>query len=241
MDALNLFNYIKNEKSEKRVQNWIQFLTINKFDFSNVKEINFLNEAAIITDQNGNKFSIDFVNNKKNYHKKKGTIKTEIIGRALGAGKLGLQVLDLGSGLGIDALFLAQLGFNVISLERNPLIFLALQEAAEALPPNLPVQFIFDSALHFFKSNEKHFDLIYFDPMFPEKIKSALPRQEMVFFRSLVGEDLDAGEVLSLAQKQVGVQRVVVKRPLKAPILSGQPHSQVKGKLIRFDLYGVHQ
>ena len=77
--------------------------------------------------------------------------------------------------------------------------------------------------------------------LFPEKEKSALPRQEMVFFKSLVGADEDAAIVLTKALKLSGIKRVVVKRPLKAPVLYGKPSGSLKGKLIRFDIYGVQQ
>ena len=83
-------------------------------------------------------------------------------------------------------------------------------------------------------------DVIYFDPMFPEKTKSALPRQEMVFFKALVGTDEDGSEVLKATLKLKKIKRVVVKRPLKAPVLGLKPTGEIKGKLIRFDIYGVN-
>lgn len=39
------------------------------------------------------------------------------------------HILDLTAGLGIDAVFLSQLGFQVTSIERNPLLVFLLQEA----------------------------------------------------------------------------------------------------------------
>ena len=122
-----------------------------------------------------------------------------------------------------------------MAVERNPLIFLALQEASAAV--ELDLKFEFGQALEF---ADMAADVIYFDPMFPEKQKSALPRQEMVFFKELVGSDSDADAVLKKAIASGSAKRVVVKRPLKAPLLGNlKPQAFVAGKLVRFDIYGV--
>jgi 16S rRNA (guanine1516-N2)-methyltransferase len=239
LDTLKLFHFIENEESEKRARDWNEFLLNHHFDFSGILKIDMTKGEAQIFDHQKNKFSIDFIGNKLNYAKKKGSLKTELIARALGSGRMGMTVLDLSAGLGIDALFLAQLGFNVTSIERNPLIYLALRDASENLPSDTKIEFIFNDALAYLKNSSDPVDVIYFDPMFPEKPKSALPRQEMVFFKGLVGSDNDAIEVLQLAQSHLSAERVAVKRPLKAPILGGKPIAQIKGKLIRFDIYGV--
>lgn len=237
MDILEFFHF--DNASEKKAFEWFTFLNENKFDFQQVKKIDLTGVAPVIFDLEGNKFSIDFNSDKRNYHKKKASIKKEIIGRALGAGRYGLKVLDLSAGLGIDAIFVAQLGFQVTAIERNPLIFLALNEAVEKIESDLQVHFVFDSAQNYLNSSKNEVDVIYFDPMFPDKKKSALPRQEMVFFKNLVGNDSDADDVLALALKMKKAQRVVVKRPMKAPNIFKKPESKIEGKLIRFDIYGV--
>lgn len=239
MDSLNIFLYEKGHSSEKISSVWIDFLKAQKFDFSTIQKIDFMEDVPKIYDQNGNKFCINFVDDRLNYHKKKSSMKKELLGRAMGSGRYGLKILDLSAGLGIDAIFLSQLGFEVTAVERNPLIFLALEHAASKLSDNFKIKFIFGTAQNFLERNSDSFDVIYFDPMFPEKTKSALPRQEMVFFRHLVGADLDADEVVQQAVCRKGVSRVVVKRPMKARTLYKKPESQIEGKLVRFDIYGV--
>lgn len=192
-------------------------------------------DCPIVYDHAGNKFSINFIENKQNYAKKKASIKTELMSKAMGAGKYGMNILDLSAGLGIDAVFMAQLGYNVTALERNPLIYLALNEAIQHCA-DWSLKFEFADAREYLKSNKAAADVIYFDPMFPEKTKSALPRQEMVFFRNLVGRDEDAVKVLEAAIQAKGIKRVAVKRPISAPALI-KPMSSIKGKLVRFDLY----
>ncbi len=220
-------------------EKWTAFLQKNQFDYSSIEKIELSGRCPVIFDKAGNKFSIDFVNNKKNYAKKKSSMKSELISKAMGAGKYGLNILDLSAGLGIDAVFLAQMGYAVTALERNPLIYLALNEALQQKPElslNLNLKFLFGEALEYLKNQQIKADVIYFDPMFPEKVKSALPRQEMVFFRKLLGHDEDAVKVLAAALCIKGVKRVVVKRPIKAAVLK-KPLAAIEGKLIRFDFY----
>lgn len=235
MNIKSLFINSEDGSLAKKTEEWVTFLVKNKFDFSAVGKIDMTKECPQIFDMSGNKFSIDFVENKQNYLKKKTSIKNELISRALGAGKYGLNVLDLSAGLGIDAVFLAQLGYMVTAIERNPLIYLALREAL-LHKPDLALLFKFGESLDYLQSNVVQADVIYFDPMFPEKTKSALPRQEMVFFRNLVGTDADALKILECAIKIPGVKRLVVKRPIKAPALM-KTATTIKGKLVRFDLY----
>ncbi len=224
-----------------RTQEWKTFLNTQNFDFSIIQKIDMSSEFPVIFDLAGNKFSVNFRDNRLNYHKKKSSIKNELISRALGAGRLGLRVLDLSAGLGIDSVFLAQLGYQVTAIERNALIYLALNEANKLNSfenKGLGLEFIFSEAKEYLVQSKLNFDVIYFDPMFPDKAKSALPRQEMVLFKNLVGRDEDASEVLELSLSAKGVKRVVVKRPIRAPALL-RPQSSIEGKLIRFDIYGV--
>lgn len=231
------FLHLESESARQKAQYWFEFLLKNKFDFTSIQHIDMKLNCPVILDHNKNKFSIDFVNDKKNYHKKKSSIKSELIAKAMGSGRYGMQVLDLSAGLAIDAVFLVQLGFVVQMIERNPLIFLALENAIK-MSSSLNLKVEFADSLEFLKSQNFTADIIYFDPMFPEKTKSALPRQEMVFFKNLVGGDADAAEVLLQALQAPGVKRVAVKRPLKAPALLKAQNS-IQGKLIRYDVYGV--
>jgi 16S rRNA (guanine1516-N2)-methyltransferase len=81
-------------------------------------------------------------------------------------------------------------------------------------------------------------DVVYLDPMYPPRTKSALPAKELQVCRLLVGDDGDADDLFAAAMR-VASQRVVVKRPIHAPLLGGQPTGQIKGKSVRFDFYCV--
>lgn len=220
---------------------WRNFLLHEKFDVTLIKKFDFTRELPVITDFQNRKLQIDFVHDKINYDKKKGSLKTELISKAMGGGRYGFKVLDLSAGLGIDALFLSQLGYQVNAVERNPVIYLALHSAYQQMPNNSQknIHFNYGKAQDFLLEENKNFDVIYFDPMFPEKKKSALSRQEMMFFRHLVGPDNDFSEVIELVFKMKIAKRLVIKRPLKAESAFRKPDVCFKGKLIRFDVYGV--
>jgi 16S rRNA (guanine1516-N2)-methyltransferase len=80
-------------------------------------------------------------------------------------------------------------------------------------------------------------DVIYLDPMYPHREKSAAVKKEMRVFQSLVGEDLDADDLLAPAIA-LAKYRVVVKRPSYAPPLAGKtPSTSINMKKNRFDVY----
>ena len=82
-------------------------------------------------------------------------------------------------------------------------------------------------------------DVVYLDPMFPHRDKSALVKKEMQVFRAVVGDDDDAEALLAAALKAARY-RVVVKRPRKAPGIAGpEPATRIEGKSSRYDLYPV--
>lgn len=184
------------------------------------------------------KLEVDFDGDRQDYrrpHKGAG----ELIARALGIKDNIKNVVDLTAGLGIDAVFLSQIGFAVTSIERNPLLFFLLQEAQKKSQREevKKIRWILaDSRIFLTDYAITEPTSCYFDPMYPEKKKSALPRQEMVVFRELVGADEDAGSTLKLAVHK-GFTRIAVKRPVKADVLLEGPDFQLTSKLVRFDVY----
>lgn len=202
--------------------------------------------ALVLTDKHKRSLFFDFDRNHIDYNRKGHRGKQEIIAKALGASKGVKSVLDLTAGLGQDAVFLAQIGFQVTAIERSPLIFLLLEDAKKRSSREdlQRLTFINADGKDFLLSSDKvlaSIDAIYFDPMYPHKKKSALPRQEMVIFRDLVGDDQDAAEVATLALSklsgELAANRLVVKRPLQAEPLLANPIHRFEGKTVRYDLY----
>ncbi|GIL16723.1 MAG: hypothetical protein BroJett040_04740 [Oligoflexia bacterium] len=187
---------------------------------------------------------IDFEND-KNYWRplKKG--KNELIARAIGISKGFRDVVDATTGLGQDAFMMARLGCTVRAVERVDVIYKKLEQARlqptenEKLKEILSrIQFIHQDSLQYLESlsESERPEVIYIDPMFPEKKKTALPRKEMQIFQQLVGKDEDAADLVMTARK-VAKERVVVKRPLKAPDLVPGVSHHFLGTSVRYDLY----
>ncbi len=192
-----------------------------------------------LRDQEGRKLHLDFDENHLDYQRRHRG-KNELLAKSLGFSKGCRNVLDLSVGLGIDSVFLCQIGFKVMGVERAPLLYALLSEAfAQSQKKELQEYRLYhDDSLNFLKKmkSELKVDSIYFDPMYPHKKKSALPKQEMVIFRDMVGDDLDASVVLAHALDWP-VKRVVVKRPLQAEeLLPGVTHA-FEGKVVRYDTY----
>lgn len=156
------------------------------------------------------------------------------------------RVLDVTGGLGRDGFVLACLGCPVTLVERSPVVAALLANALERarhheeLKPVIErVSVIEADALQTLESlcARLHPEVIYMDPMYPHRTKSALVKKEMRIFRRLVGDDPDAAALLASARRCVA-GRVVVKRPRGAPPLgNGKPAFDISSKNTRFDVY----
>lgn len=236
MDALVFSSEIPD--GDQLISEWKEFLIQKKFSSEKKISIHFDQKTPLITNSDGLKFRIHFLNDSENYNKFKKSIHHEPLARALGSGHKGLRLLDLSAGLAVDSIFLMQLGFHVTAVERNPLIYLCLNSALHEASEIKNLKFLFGDSLEYITNlNPDQFDVGYFDPMFAEKKKSALAKQEMRFFKDLVGADLDAEKVVFEVVRRQIFKRFVVKRALKAPTL-GQPQGSIEGKIIRYDIYG---
>lgn len=188
------------------------------------------------------KLSIDFLSG-KNAYRRHGEKKQELLLKAIGLkNNTPLKIIDATAGLGRDSLIMASFGCDVIMLERNPVLFILLNNALEKLKeaePEIKLQLHHQSAKEYFANEpqENIPDIIYLDPMYPARKKSALVKQDMRILQTLVGDDLDADEVFKQALLFVK-KRVVIKRPLHAEfMLAKKPDVQYLGKAARFDVY----
>ena len=157
------------------------------------------------------------------------------------------SVLDATAGLGRDAFVLAQLGCSLQLIERQPIVAALLADALErahADPEVSPIvarmHLRVGDAIEAMRNwADAVPEVIYLDPMFPERDKSAQVKKEMRLFKVLVGGDDDAPELLAAALA-LASHRVVVKRPRKAPPVVGARASHViEGKSSRYDIYAL--
>jgi len=193
----------------------------------------------------------DFLQGPLGYRRQHGAGLKQAIAVAVGLKNRNqkLSILDVTAGLGRDAFILATMGCHVHLIERSPVIAELLLDGLErarkdpAVAPiihNMKV-LIMDAMTFLRNLKETELpDIIYLDPMFPERGKSALNKIEMRIIREIVGDDLDAEALFVLALTKAK-KRVVVKRPKLAPPLSNYPPNfVVKGKSNRYDVYTLH-
>lgn len=236
---------LSDEVSLGKAQHWAEYLKcpLNPENPENFFfRASFVDQKVTVVDAQKRKLEIDFDKNHIDYYRKGHRGKNEIIAKALGANKGCKRILDLSVGLGVDSVFLSQIGFSVTGVERSPVLYMLLSEAfAWSEKKTLEnYELIHSDSLEFLShpQNLENIDSIYFDPMYPHKKKSALPKQEMIVFRDLVGDDGDAAQVLQRALDS-SVRRVVVKRPIHAEeLLPGVTHAY-EGKVVRYDTYVV--
>ncbi|MBU3023703.1 class I SAM-dependent methyltransferase [Aestuariibacter sp. A3R04] len=186
---------------------------------------------------------VDFLSGSSQYRQQHGGGKKEPIAKAVGLkGKDGLKILDATPGLGRDAFVLVALGCEVTLVERSAVVAALLEDGIRRLAnasADLAARMLLvhGNSIEQMKAGDLAVDVVYLDPMFPHKRKSALVKKEMRLFQHLLGADTDADELLAPA-RAVASQRVVVKRPAYAePLASVAPSMAITSKKHRFDVY----
>jgi 16S rRNA (guanine1516-N2)-methyltransferase len=191
----------------------------------------------------------EFVTGKMGYRREHGGGAGQLVAKAVGLQKTraNLHVVDATAGLGQDAFILASLGCRVTLFERNPVIHVLLADGLARAALNVDCGAIIER-MHLLEGSSIDWleraggeaaDVIYLDPMFPHRDKSALVKKEMQVFRTVVGDDDDSGRLLAGAL-ECARYRVVVKRPRKAPAIAGpDPTTRIEGKSSRYDVYSI--
>ncbi len=207
-------------------------------------------ELVQIGDKAPGAIYVDFVAGAVAHRRRFGGGRGQTIAKAVGLkGGANPTVLDATGGLGRDGFVLASLGCRVTLLERSPVVAALLEDGlrrAEADPEignwvAERLSLIHTDAVAWMEAlDERDFpDVVYLDPMFPHRHKSAQVKKEMALFQQLLGGDEDADRLLPAALR-VAKKRVVVKRPDYAPVLGGkQPTMAITSKKHRFDVYVV--
>lgn len=190
--------------------------------------------------------SVDFTQGRLAYRRKHAGGRKEDIARAVGIkGSFAPTVLDVTAGLGRDGFILAALGCTVQLVERSPVVGALLADGlirAGLDPETAPIVRrisleVADGLTVLQNRQSPRPDVVYLDPMYPHRTKSALVKKEMRLLRLLVGDDESSSELLAAALTVAG-KRVVVKRPRLAPAVAGPaPSHSVVGKNSRFDVY----
>lgn len=191
--------------------------------------------------------TVDFAGGAPAHRRRFGGGRGQPLARAVGLkGGASLTVADLTAGLGRDAFVLASLGAEVWLVERCGAVAALLADGLRRAAADAETESI-AARMHLVHADGAAWlaqrpagelpDVVYLDPMYPERRKSALVKKEMRLVRMAAGDDPDAAEVLAAALAR-SCKRVVVKRPRTAPPLPGPPPSAaIASPNTRFDLY----
>jgi 16S rRNA (guanine1516-N2)-methyltransferase len=241
------------------IANSLQIPLVTGVSATDVQDRDFvltLSDAGLALQQTGRKAPgpviAEFTEGAVDHRRKFGGGKGQMIAKAVGL-KAGVYpfVLDATAGLGKDAFVLATLGCRVRMLERSSVVHALLQDGlkrardfaanqdAELAQLLDHMELVGTDSRDFLSSiaDEDRPDVIYLDPMFPDRSKTADVKKEMRAFHDIVGKDEDADSLLELALAAARY-RVVVKRPRKSPFIAERtPSYQLEGKSSRYDIY----
>lgn len=151
--------------------------------------------------------------------------------------------VDATAGLGEDSLLLAASGFTVTMYEKDPVIAALLQDALDraANDPQLSaiverMTLVEGDSVAALRAMGAAPDVVFLDPMFPERTKSAAVKKKFQLLHRLERPCEDERELLDAALA-AGPRKVVIKRPPKGPCLAGvRPSHAVAGKAVRYDV-----
>ena len=191
---------------------------------------------------------VDFVGGKSRHRRLFGGGRGQPLARAIGL-KSGMSptVIDATPGMGQDAFVLASLGCVVTMVERSPAVAALLVDALARASSDIEVGGLVAEHLSVRLADTKDYlaglatadrpQVVYLDPMYPERRKSALVKKEMRLLQALVGEDTDSADLLGTALTCAS-HRVVVKRPAGAtPIGNHKANASIASKNTRYDVY----
>lgn len=185
-------------------------------------------------------FYIDFLSPQLSWRLQHAGLRKEKLARAIGkTPREQPLIIDATAGLGRDSFMLAGLGFSVTMLEQSPILHAMLADAIERARGQLPeimarLTLIHADAIDWLPG--KSADVIYLDPMFPARKKSASVKKDMVILQHLLPKSDNVDELLETALA-CARYRVVIKRPRLADPVSIKPHYSLTGSSSRFDVY----
>ncbi len=154
----------------------------------------------------------------------------------------GTKVIDATAGLGEDAFLLAATGCRVTLFEKDPVIHALLEDALIRGKKDPSIAGIIDNMEVFLKDSTADLknlsfvpDIVYLDPMFPERRKSGLVKKKFQLLKML---ELPCEDEQALMEAAVatGAGKIIVKRPIRAPELAGARATYtIRGNTVRYD------
>jgi len=230
------------------------------------------NQQLTLIRPDGLNVAIDFINGKAFRRTREANFQSQPLARALGLKNQGLKnegiknsrlqklntnshpdknyptVIDATAGLGIDGWMMAHLGCSVRLIEASTVLSLMLEQAVIAQDTYVTSEerlcVINANAVDYLNNNDTaRADIIYLDPMYPQRRNKSLVKKGMQLLHELIGPD-NNGPALLHAALNKSDYRVVVKRPKGAPQLAGSEQwtgqiTQVDSPNTRYDVYHI--
>lgn len=155
----------------------------------------------------------------------------------------GIRVFDATAGLGEDSMLLAAAGFSVTMCEGDPVIAALLADGLRRAvdDPELSgivgrMSLVEGDSIEILPSLTEAPDVVYLDPMFPARTKSAAVKKKFQLLHRLESPCADEASLMDAALA-ARPRKIVVKRPIKAPVLAGvRPSHSISGKAVRYDV-----
>lgn len=154
--------------------------------------------------------------------------------RACGAAD-DVRVLDAMAGWGVDGLVLARRRCRVTMVERQPLLAALQRDLVRRAAAGDRVTCVLGDGFEVLTSPSR-WNVVYLDPMFPERGKGALPGKRMQWLAELAHEDARPLAQWIEAAREAAVDRVVLKRRRRDAVVN-PPDWQILGRTVRYDVY----
>lgn len=199
---------------------------------------------------------VDLVGGALGRQRKESGFRKHALFRALGVARAKdgdiTHVVDATAGFGRDAARMIFAGYRVTAVERHPIVAALLQNGLERAWAEPEWGDVFREQLRLVTGDAaevgpalvaagERIDVIYLDPMFPERKKRAQVKKEMQLLQRLHGAQTtrpsaDERALLELS-RDIATKRVVVKRPPQAPQLAAGVTHCIQGDTVRYDVY----
>ncbi len=152
--------------------------------------------------------------------------------------------VDMTAGLGEDAFLLAGAGCKVIMFEQDEVIASLLEDAIKRGKEIVEIKDVMDrmtlikgDSIEGVKSLDIIPDIVYLDPMFPQRQKSGLIKKKFQIIHELEKPCSNGSDLLNAAIS-TKAKKIIVKRPQKGEnLVDIKPNYTISGKAIRYDVY----
>jgi len=210
-------------------------------------------DGLLLIGPNGARTAPRFIDGRAAIHARERDLAGQPLARALGIAALGarlrrdVEVLDATAGFGTDAWLAAALGARVTMAERDPVVHALLADALaracradDERTRTIAARVSLTLVEHARDGWPASTDVVYLDPMYPDRRVRGGQRKQIDALQGIVGHD-SRNETLLDDALHVATVRVVVKRPRGAEPLHSpdghRPNDAISGPNTRYDRY----